>query len=46
MAYVIKLRNRRTGESFTSQRFESFEAAARYGDRLDSSEWDWSIDPA
>jgi hypothetical protein len=46
MAYVIKLRNRRTGERFTSQCFESFEAAARYGDRLASAEWDWSIDPA
>ena len=29
MAYVIKLRNRRTGERFTSRRFETFEAAAR-----------------
>ena len=43
MAYVIKLRNRRTGERFTSKRFESFEAAARYGDRLNTGEWDWSI---
>ena len=46
MACVIMLRNRRTGERFLSKRFEGFEAAARYGDRLDSSEWDWSIDPA
>jgi hypothetical protein len=46
MAYVLKLRNRRTGERFTSQRFESFEAAANYGERLDAREWDWSIDQA
>ena len=46
MAFVIRLRNRRTGERFTSGCFESFEAAARYGDRLDGAEWSWSIDPA
>ena len=44
MAYVIKLRNRRTGERFTSRRFETFEAAARHGDRLSGIEWDWSIE--
>ena len=45
MAYVIRLSNRRTGERFTSRRFETFEAAARYADRLKDSEWDWSIEP-
>jgi hypothetical protein len=46
MAFLIRLRNRRTGERFTSRCFESFEAAARYGDRLDGAEWTWSIDEA
>jgi hypothetical protein len=46
MPYVIRLRNRRTGEWFRSRLFESFEAAARYGDRLDGAEWTWSIDEA
>ena len=46
MAYVIRLRNRHTGERFTSRRFETFEAAAAYGDRIDDGLWDWSIEPA
>jgi hypothetical protein len=45
MAYVIKLRDRRTGEWFRSRVFGSFEAAACYGDRLDAGRWDWSIEP-
>lgn len=44
--YVIKLRSRHTGERFTSRRFETFEAAAYYGDRLQASEWDWRIEEA
>ena len=45
-SHVIRLRNRRTGERFTSQRFESFEAAAQYGDRIDCGVWHWSVEPA
>ena len=43
--YVISLRNRRTGERFTSKHFATFEAASIYGDRLDTGKWDWSIEP-
>ena len=44
--YVIKLRNRRTGERFRSRAFGTFEAAASYGDRLDAGRWDWSVEEA
>ena len=43
MTCYLKLRNRRTGEWFRSKRFETLEAAIRWGDHLDLGEWDWSI---
>ena len=44
--YVIRMKDRRTGEWFRSKLFESFEAAARYGERLDDAAWNWSIKQA
>ena len=44
--YVIRMRYGRSGEWFRSKLFESFEAAAAYGDRLDDAKWNWSIEQA
>jgi hypothetical protein len=44
--YILRLKNLRTGEWFRSKLFDTFDAAAAYGDRLDSSRWLWSIEPA
>ena len=44
--YVIRMKDRRTGEWFYSKLFESFEAAACYGDGLDDAVWNWSIEQA
>ena len=44
--YMIRMKNRRTGEWFRSRQFDCFEAAACFGERLDGAEWSWSIDEA
>jgi hypothetical protein len=44
--YILRLKNLRTGEWFRSKLFDTFEAAACYGDRLDAGRWDWSIEEA